>query len=117
MELIGTRISGMHCYTLVAFMIIAMSKIGTILDSRPAGREVWLGMRPSLPADPATNITVDFQGVHLLTPSFADEFITNLLETFPRHVRWENVRPGSVIARTLKFLEPEWRERQLLPLD
>lgn len=95
-------------------MIITMSKIGTRLDSRPAGREAWLGMRPTLPKTP-TDITLDFQDVDLLTPSFADEFITNLLEAFPKHVQWSNVRPGTVIEKTLNFLMPDWRAQGLLP--
>lgn len=94
-------------------MMITMTKIGLRLDSRPAGREAWLGMRPTLPKT-QEDITLDFTGVDLLTPSFADEFITNLLEAFPKHVQWTNVRPGGVIEKTLEFLEPDWRERGLL---
>ena len=95
-------------------MTIEMSKIGSILDSRPAGREAWLGMRPTLPNAPDTRITLDFRGVNLLTPSFADEFITNLLEAFPKRLDWSNVRAGSVVSKTLEFLSPDWRERDLL---
>lgn len=95
-------------------MIIAMKKIGVILDSRPLGREAWLGMRPSIRPDPDEAVLVDFEGVNLLTPSFADEFLTCLLEAFPGRVQYLNVRPGSIVDRTIQFLTPEWSERSLV---
>ena len=63
-------------------MIIAMRKFGERLDSRPAGREAWLGFQPVLEKN-ANEVVVDFEGVPLLTPSFADEFLRLCLSVFP----------------------------------
>ena len=91
-------------------MIVTMKKIGTVLNSRPAGREAFLAIRPSLPPVGDQDIILDFGGVEVLTPSFADEFIPALAAekryriTF---VHTENI----TVQKTLAFLMPDWKDR------
>ena len=61
-------------------MRLLLQKFGTNLTSRPAGKEAYLAAKAySLPKDKDETIEVDFAGVQVLTPSWADEFITPLL--------------------------------------
>lgn len=64
-------------------MKIDVSKFGTILISRPAGREAFLTARAySIPKDSQEPIELDFSGVKVLTPSWADEFVRGLEQEF-----------------------------------
>lgn len=68
-------------------MRIELKKFGTNLSSRPAGKEAYLGAKAySLPKNMEETIEVDFTGVQVLTPSWADEFITPLLAERPGKV-------------------------------
>ena len=68
-------------------MKIELKKFGTVLTSRPAGKEAYLAAKAySLPKDKNEKIEVDFAGVEVLTPSWADEFITPLLGDYPGQV-------------------------------
>jgi hypothetical protein len=99
-------------------MTIQMRKFGTILNSRPAGREALLAIMPTLPipaprADqPALglpggaapeDIELDFEGVEVLTPSFAEEFVVSLRERYPGRVRVRNTH-NVTVKTTLEFL-------------
>ncbi|MEK7637620.1 MAG: hypothetical protein AAB402_04530 [Patescibacteria group bacterium] len=57
---------------------IHLKKFGNVLVSRPAGREAYNAIVPTL--DPATPVQIDFTGVLTVTPSWFDEFITLLAE-------------------------------------
>lgn len=60
-------------------MRIALSKFGPMLVSRPAGRDALLAASAYLkPTSDTEFIELDFTDVHVLTPSWADEFITGL---------------------------------------
>lgn len=60
-------------------MRIELKKFGTILTSRPAGKEAYLAAKAySLPKNGSEKIEIDFSGVEVLTPSWADEFLTPL---------------------------------------
>ncbi len=60
-------------------MQIFVKKFGTTLISRPAGKEAFLGLQPLMRhIKEDEKIIVDFEGVMVLTPSWADEFITPL---------------------------------------
>ena len=87
-------------------MTIEMRRIGNVLDSRPEGREAFLGIRPTLPTS-QEEITLDFQGVDVLTPSFADEFVTALIELYPGKIQFSNTTNVSV-KETLEFLSESW---------
>lgn len=68
-------------------MRISIKKFGDILTSRPEGREAFLATRAYLrPATPEEPIELDFEGVHVLTPSWADEFISGLQSEYGRRV-------------------------------
>jgi hypothetical protein len=102
-------------------MTIFMSKIGTVLDSRPAGREALLAMRPHISmaqagkatSGEAMEIIFDFRNVEVLTPSFADEFITPLLEERKGHVRFVHTHENITVKKTLEFLSEDWPKVKL----
>lgn len=88
-------------------MIIQLKKFGTTLISRPSGKEAWLAFQPVLnehAKDP--EIIVDFAGVVVLTPSWADEFVTPLQKRFSGHTTLRNISNPSVVA-TLAILGKE----------
>lgn len=57
---------------------IFLKKFGKVLVSRPVGREAFNAIRPTLDAD--VPIAIDFGGVLTVTPSWFDEFLTNLAD-------------------------------------
>jgi hypothetical protein len=86
-------------------MKIQLQKFGNMLVSRPAGREAWLAAQAYvLPDDTKEEITVDFVGVDVLTPSWADEVLTSLVEQYGKEkVKFVNTENPSVKA-TLEIL-------------
>ena len=86
-------------------MKIYLKKFGSILISRPAGKEALLAFQPSL-KELTTNekLEIDFEGVAVLTPSWADEFITPLMNSYKDKVTLINTENLSVKAtiETLK---------------
>jgi hypothetical protein len=84
---------------------ISLKKFGTMLISRPAGREAWLAAQAySLPAE-TDSVVVDFEGVSVLSPSWADEFLTPLRERYGEAtVSLQNTENPSVQA-TLQTLQ------------
>jgi len=84
-------------------MKIDIKKFGTTLISRPAGKEAWLAFQPTLNEIKSDEtIIVDFDGVVVLTPSWADEFLTPLRQKF-KEVELINTNNPSVKA-TLAIL-------------
>jgi len=85
-------------------MLIELKKFGEVLISRPAGREAYLAMRAhtlrGLEKDEL--IEIDFSGVKVLAPSWADEVITKITEKF-KNVKLLNTENSSVSA-TLETL-------------
>lgn len=62
-------------------MRIELKKFGEILSSHPAGREACLAAKAYLkPATKEEKIELDFTGVKVLAPSWADEFLNGLRE-------------------------------------
>jgi len=86
-------------------MIIELKKFGTTLVSRPSGKEAWLAFQPTL-ANIAKDeeVIVDFDGVLVLTPSWADEFLTPLVARYKDRVELQNTDNASIKA-TLEILE------------
>lgn len=85
-------------------MIILLKKFGTTLVSRPSGKEAWLAFQPVLnEVSAGEDIIVDFTGVVVLTPSWADEFLTPLYKRFADKVKLLNTDNPSVSA-TLNIL-------------
>ena len=86
-------------------MNIELKKFGITLVSRPAGKEAWLAFQPILKGvSPGEKIVVDFAGVVVLTPSWADEFLTPLRNNFKEKVTLLNINNPSVEA-TLSILD------------
>ncbi|HUD09028.1 MAG TPA: STAS-like domain-containing protein [Candidatus Saccharimonadales bacterium] len=85
-------------------MKIELKKFGEILISRPAGREAFLAMSAYLTKglDKNEAIEIDFSGVKVLTPSWADEVVTKIAERF-ENVKLLNTENATVQA-TLKTL-------------
>ncbi len=85
-------------------MKIEIKKFGEVLISRPAGREAYLAASAYLLKDIDKNelIEIDFSGVKVLAPSWADEVITKIVEDF-KNIKLLNTENSSVQA-TLKTL-------------
>lgn len=85
-------------------MIISIQKFGTTLISRPAGKEAYLAFQSSLSNLEENGVLeIDFDGVITLSPSWADEFLTPLLEKYDKKLKFVNTSNASVME-TLKIL-------------
>lgn len=84
-------------------MKIHLKKFGTTLISRPSGKEAFLAFHSSI-KDLAINekIEIDFEGVSVLTPSWADEFVTPLANKFKNTVLLNTENPS--VKATLETL-------------
>ena len=69
---------------------IHLRKFGEMLIGHPAGREAWLAAQAYSLPEGTDAILVDFEGVAVLSPSWADEFLTPLRERYGG----ENVQLG-----------------------
>ena len=69
-------------------MRLELKKFGNILSSRPAGRDAWLAAQAYLfdKLKPKEKIEVDFSGVSVLSPSWAEEFLTQLKKKYAKQV-------------------------------
>jgi len=64
-------------------MIIELKKFGNTLISRQTGREAFAAFQPTLRSiNSAEKLEIDFEGVLTFSPSWADEFLTPLIEEF-----------------------------------
>lgn len=86
-------------------MIIQLNKFGTTLTSRQDGKEAYNAYRSTLESVLENEkIEIDFDGVVTFTPSWADEFITPILNTYGNRVKLLHTENPSVEA-TLRLLE------------
>ena len=87
-------------------MKIVMKNFGDFLSSRPAGKEAYLSARAYIfrSKEEADVIELDFEGVNVLTPSWADEFVTPLREEWGDMLHCVHTQNPSVKA-TLEFLK------------
>ena len=68
-------------------MKIEVKKFGEILTSRSEGREAYLVSRAYLrPAQSDELVELDFEGIKVLTPSWADEFISGLRSEYGKRL-------------------------------
>jgi hypothetical protein len=86
-------------------MTIQLKKFGTTLISRQTGKEAALALQPLL-QDVKENeiVEVDFDGVLTFSPSWGDEFLTPLLNTYGDKLVLKNTANLSVVA-TLDILQ------------
>lgn len=89
-------------------MVIECKKFGTILTSRPAGREAFNAIRPELKPD-GGKVQVDFRDVLAVTPSWVDEFLSLLIEYVGGGVELLPTDNASVLA-TLRVLAESKQE-------
>lgn len=96
-------------------MILLMHNFGEKLDSRVAGREAWLAIQPRLRENTeGETITLDFADVLLLTPSFADEFVTSLMNEYPNPIVLEKTKENITVQKTLEFLWETWKRKPVI---
>ncbi len=78
-------------------MLVQLKKFGTTLVSRPSGKEALLAFKPALSdLKKDEELTIDFNGVIVLTPSWIDEFLTPLVNSLNKQVRLVNTSNPSV---------------------
>ena len=75
---------------------IELNKFGRVLVSRPAGLESFNAIRPTLSQD--DTVAIDFDGVLTVTPSWLDEFLTNLADYVGGNVELLPTKNASVLA-------------------
>lgn len=86
-------------------MKIEMKKFGSLLISRPAGREAFLAASAYIfPKDEKEPIILDFEGVKVLAPSWADEFVGGLHKNYKNTLKILPTKNQTVIE-TFKVLD------------
>ncbi|MEX2033331.1 MAG: DUF4325 domain-containing protein [Candidatus Colwellbacteria bacterium] len=84
-------------------MRIELKKFGRVLTSRPAGKEAFAAIRPTLDLN-ADTVEIDFSDILSLAPSWADEFFAALKTLYGDKVKYLPSDNQSVIE-TLKIIE------------
>ena len=81
-------------------MEIKASYFGDILMSRPAGREAFLMAKAYIFKElkRGETIILDFDGIKVLAPSWADEFISGIKREYANTVEFINTENPSVQA-------------------
>ena len=87
-------------------MVISIHNFGDVLLSRPAGREAFLMAKAYVFKEIKNNddIILDFDKIKVLTPSWADEFISGIKAEYTNTVQYLNTENPSVKA-SLKTIE------------
>ena len=88
-------------------MVIPIDNFGDILMSRPAGREAFLMAKAYVLKEIDVNeeITLDFDKIKVLAPSWADEFITGIKSEYINKINFINTENPSVQASLKTVLE------------
>lgn len=87
-------------------MILDMSTYGEILLSRPAGKEALLSFLNFYDTlKPDETIVLDFSNIRVITPAWADEFITGLMNKYI-NIEYINTENPSINASLKFILEP-----------
>ncbi|MDR1123768.1 MAG: STAS-like domain-containing protein [Elusimicrobiota bacterium] len=86
-------------------MKIQISKFGNILVSRPAGKDAFLTASAYIFKEHEKEFVLDFAGVEVLTPSWADEFIGGIKNKFKdAQIKFDNTLNPSV-KETLEIIK------------
>jgi hypothetical protein len=86
-------------------MKVEIRKFGEILTSRQSGREAYAAFQPRLNDLGKDNeLILDFAGVIVLSPSWADEFLTPLLQKLGKRLLLSSTKNPSV-KLTIETLE------------
>lgn len=88
-------------------MTFDVSKLGDILVSRPAGKDAFLMAKAYIfnNLQDSDSLSLDFANVKVLTPSWADEFITGLKSLYHNKIQFINTQNESVSASLRTVLE------------
>ena len=81
-------------------MTLSIEKFGEVLMSRPAGKDAFLLAKAYILNNMQKDdeIILDFNDVKVLTPSWADEFISGIKSTYPNKLTVVNTSNESVKA-------------------
>ena len=86
-------------------MTIYITKFGSVLTSRPSGKEAYAAFLPILAgAKKNEDVLVDFDGISTFSPSWGDEFLTPLQKKIGGRLTLKNLSNPSV-ALTISTLE------------
>lgn len=86
-------------------MTINLTKFGSVLTSRQAGREAYAAFLPTLAGlSGSENVIVEFSGISTFSPSWGDEFLTPLQKRFGERVALKDTTNPSV-SLTITTLE------------
>ncbi|NCU42283.1 MAG: DUF4325 domain-containing protein [Candidatus Moranbacteria bacterium] len=84
--------------------IVEMKKFGVLLNGRPEAKEAVARVRQMINGS-RENICVDFSGIEILTPSFADEFLRGLSEVYPEKIiEYSGLEENAPVQDTLKII-------------
>ena len=88
-------------------MVIPINNFGDILMSRPSGREAFLMAKAYVfnGLKDEDDIILDFNGIKVLAPSWADEFIYGIKAEYSNNVHYINTENPSVKASLKTILE------------
>ena len=87
-------------------MMIKVCNFGEVLMSRPAGREAFLFAKAYVLKEFSNEeIILDFDGVKVLAPSWADEFILGIKKEYTECIQYINTDNPSVKASLKTVLE------------
>ena len=88
-------------------MTVNIGKFGDVLVSRPAGKEAFLMAKAYIFNDlnSSDSLQLDFSNVKVLTPSWADEFISGIKNTYNNTLQFINTQNESVAASLKTVLE------------
>lgn len=90
-------------------MKIYLNKFGATLSSRPSGREAFLVIESLLRDLPEhEKIELDFSGVAVLTPSWADEVTTFLIAKYGRDRVILGPSTNASVLMTIELLGEQW---------
>ena len=86
-------------------MLIQLKNFGTTLTSRQLGKEAFSGFAPNLDGVQENEIIIiDFDGVDTFSPSWGDEFLTQMYNKFGKRLLLKNTKNPSALA-TIGILE------------
>lgn len=87
-------------------MRIELKKFGTLLVSRPTGREAYAAFLPTLnEVGVKERIEIDFSGVTTFSPSWGDEFLTPIFEEYGDRVVLLHANSNPSVKLTLELLQ------------
>ncbi len=88
-------------------MTLKLKQFGTILISRPAGKEAFWVLQSTLKdLKEKETVKIDFDGVEVFSPGWGDEVLTPLLNAYGERLVLRKSGNGSVVA-TLDILEQQ----------